>query len=245
MDHIHNHFQGIAPRAGVGRVEHQKIAGGADQFRAGVGHVIFGGGGFVGAGADAERIEPGVEFQAALVAGVHGKSQGIIIGLGRLAHFAGEILRPRLDFGIVERVAAGADLQDDGVDMQPDGEVENGEEFGLLPGGVQAGPGGPIQIVDGRHPKTAKFPRGRGRRAGRGLARRGRGPGRQRGGGAGRRGGATREEQDCQPQDLAHPCCHQGPGTNQYRRWRRMESIGIAENQGAVTPMPCCGSAES
>ena len=82
-DHVHDDAQGIAPRAGVDRVEHQKIAGGADQFRMGVGDVILGRGGFVIPGTHAERIEPGVEFQAALVAFRDGESQGIIIGLGR------------------------------------------------------------------------------------------------------------------------------------------------------------------
>ena len=212
-DHIHNHAQGIAARAGVGRVEHDHLASGADQFGMGVGHEVPGGGGFVIARAHAEGIEPGVEFQAAPVAFGDGESQGIIIRLGGEAHFAGEKGRPRLDFGIVKRVAAGADLEEDGVQMEEGGAVEDGEEFGFLLAGVQAGMGGPIEVLECRHPEAAEFALGRGRRPGQGGA--GRGGFRQRGGGARRRVGATREEQESQPHDLAQPFRHQWLKTNQ------------------------------
>ena len=132
------------------------------QFRAGVGDVIPGGRRLVIAQANAEGIEPRVKFQSAAVALGDGERQGIVIRLRREAHFACQECRPRLQFGIVQRVAAGADLEDDGVQVQLDGAVEDGNQLGFLPAGGQARTGGPIQILEARHPEAANSRSGAG-----------------------------------------------------------------------------------
>jgi len=160
VDDVQDHAQGVIAGAGIGGIEHQIAAGGADEFGMGAGDMSGGPGGFKGGEAGTEGIDPGVELEAAFVGFGDGKSQGIIIGRGRDTHGAGEILGPRLDPGIVEGVAAGTDLQQDGVEMQLSDAVEDGEEFLFLLSAAEAGTGGPVLVVYGGHPDAAKFPRG-------------------------------------------------------------------------------------
>ena len=60
-------------------------------------------------------INPCVQLHAALVALVDHPRQRIPIGIGFCALFASQIVAPRLDIALVERVALGANLEDDGV----------------------------------------------------------------------------------------------------------------------------------
>ena len=58
--------------------------------------------------------------------------QRIVVRLRSLAHFAGEIFRPRLKLRVVQRVARGPHLKQDGVELELHGAVENGEQLRLL-----------------------------------------------------------------------------------------------------------------
>ena len=109
----------------------------------------------------AVRVEPRVQLQAALVRLLDGEGQRIVERLRRLAHRAGEILRPGLDAGGIERVAGGPDLEDDGVQLELDGPVEHGHQFRFLLLGAQRLLGGPIDVRDRRDPGAAEFPQRR------------------------------------------------------------------------------------
>ena len=78
------------------------------------------------------RIEPGVQFQAAFVGLGDGEPEGVVVGGRGFAEVAGQVFGPGFDLGIVEGVAAGADLEDDRIEVECGGAVEDGEEFFFL-----------------------------------------------------------------------------------------------------------------
>ena len=75
-------------------VEPQKRAVGAHQFRPCLADMPRGYRGFGRGIPCAERIEPGVKFESAPMRLGYREFQGIIVGLGRLAHLSSEIFRP-------------------------------------------------------------------------------------------------------------------------------------------------------
>src|SRR5262245_5366140 len=112
--------------------------------------------------ASAIRIEPGVQFEATLVRLFDGDRQGSVEWIRRLAHRASQIFGPRLDLGGVERVAGGADLEDDGVQLELNGPVHDGHKFSLLIGNGKIFAGGPVNVANRGDPGAAEFAGGSG-----------------------------------------------------------------------------------
>src|SRR5439155_329333 len=76
---------------------------------------------------------------------------------------AGEVFGPRLQVGVVKRVGGGADLKDDGVEMQGGAAVEDVEHLALLLIDGEPRLAGPVGVADAGDPGGAKFTRrGRG-----------------------------------------------------------------------------------
>ena len=130
----------------------------ADQLRAGPADVAAGHGALRRVVPGAKWVEPGMQLQPAPVCLGDGKRQRIVIGLGRAPHRAGEVFAPRLQLRGIERVAAGPHLEDDGVEPQCHGLVEQGNQFVLLLRRGQAGLGRPVNVANGGDPGSAKFP---------------------------------------------------------------------------------------
>ena len=115
----------------------------------------------------AKRIEPRVQFQPALVRFLDGEGERVVKRLRRLAHLAGEALRPRLNRRGVKRVARRADLENDRVEMKLGRAVEQRNQFRLLLRDRQAGFGRPVLVRrDDRNPRAAKLTQHRRRRDG-------------------------------------------------------------------------------
>ena len=104
----------------------------------------------VGLRAGAVGIEPGVEFQPAFVRLGDEEGQRVIAGVAALV--AGEVLRPGLVRGAVERVGRGTDLDVDGVEVQLLGHVEQVAVLRLLLGGRKTLLVRPVAVVDRRDP---------------------------------------------------------------------------------------------
>ncbi|MEN9509377.1 MAG: hypothetical protein RLZZ621_1940, partial [Gemmatimonadota bacterium] len=103
------------------------------------------------------RIEPGVQFETARMRLTDGEGEWIVVRLRRASLDAGEIRRPRLQLRRIQRIGSGAYLQQDGIEPQLDGPVEDRNEFCLLLPLPQPRLGWPIDVGDTRHPGTAKF----------------------------------------------------------------------------------------
>src|SRR5438046_10670980 len=77
-------------------------------------------------------IEPGVELESAVVRFSYGESKRIPIWIGRLSHLAGEILGPRLQLRIVERIRRWTNLENYGVEVECGRAVEYCDQLVLL-----------------------------------------------------------------------------------------------------------------
>src|SRR5688572_18350099 len=86
--------------------------------------------------------------------------QRIVAGRGALA--TREELRPRLLLGEIERVTGGANLEENGVQLQFRRTVEERAQLRLLRGLGQTRLRWPIQVVNRRHPGPAEFTPGGG-----------------------------------------------------------------------------------
>ena len=76
---------------------------------------------------------------------------------GVLALLAGEELAPRLELGLVERVGARADLEDDRVELDLLALVEDRDRLALLLLGAEPLLRGPVDVADGRDPRGAEL----------------------------------------------------------------------------------------
>ena len=79
-----------------------------------------------GATADggSEGIEPCVKLQSAAVCLLNGKGKGVVAGVDTGAIQPGT---PRLDGGLIDSIAVGAHLQDDGIQFKLYCLIEDGE----------------------------------------------------------------------------------------------------------------------
>jgi hypothetical protein len=102
-------------------------------------------------------IEPRVQFQAARVRLGDPESQRIVVGLGGLALFAAEKIRPRFNAASVECIGLGTHLKHHGVESHVHGRIENGNGFCLLRFAVEARFGGPVDIGDSGYPDGAEL----------------------------------------------------------------------------------------
>ncbi len=148
VDHAHRQIPGLG-RAGVQPQVPPVVAG---QVRASVDDVAR----RVGPDADgvacAERIDPGVEIDAPAVGAADPIGQRVVSRAGRGALGAREERRPRLDVGLVQRVAGRADLEEDRVEFQAGALVEDAIDLGLLFAGREPRDAGPVDVVHGRDP---------------------------------------------------------------------------------------------
>src|SRR5687767_7978441 len=80
----------------------------------------------------AVRIEPRVQLQAACMRLAHGKSERIVKRFGRTALLTGEILGPRLERRLVERVTSGTDMQNEGIETELARSIEQTDQLDLL-----------------------------------------------------------------------------------------------------------------
>jgi hypothetical protein len=92
------------------------------------------------------------------------EGERIIAGIFALG--AGEEFAPGFDVALVERIGAGADLQDYGVELRVNALVEDGDGLGLLLVGAETFLAWPVDVADGRNPGGAELALG-----GRGLGR--------------------------------------------------------------------------
>ncbi len=162
--HVEHDVERVPLHAGIGRILPEVLAVAPHPFGTRHADMIGRGGGFRARDPRAKRIEPGVQLQSAPVGLRHGEGQRIVEGRGSRAHRAGEILGPRFEVRRVQGVARRAHLQNDRVEPEPGGVIEDFEKLGLLLGHGQSGPGGPVDVGFGGNPNAAKFT-GHGRRS--------------------------------------------------------------------------------
>jgi len=98
--------------------------------------------------------------------------QRIVGWVGRTALLAGEVLRPRLEPRRIDCISARAHLQDQGVQPQLGGAIDDGEHLRALLRRAQVPATRPVDVRDRRNPGSAEFARRRrrldlGRRDGR------------------------------------------------------------------------------
>ncbi len=98
-------------------------------------------------------VEPGVQFEAALVGLLHRVLQRVVSGVAAL--LAGEVAGPGLQLGVVDGVGGGPGVQEDRVQSHIDGVVEPLVQFGLLLVRGQAGLRGPVDVAHGGEPCSA------------------------------------------------------------------------------------------
>jgi hypothetical protein len=157
-DHIQNHAQRVVLHILFSGVEPQLSAVGSHQVRTGFADVGPGNGRKCRDVPGAIRIEPSVKFQPATMGFLDGKGQGIIERGRGLPHFAGQILRPGFNSGLIERVACGAHVEENGVQMALGGDIHQRNELGLLLSDRQSWLGRPIDVLESGHPGGSKFP---------------------------------------------------------------------------------------
>ena len=154
---IEDDIENIASGGGNSWIE-PKLAGVVtNPFGVKAGDVV-GSEGVFGVDGGAEGIEPSVELETSGVGGMDGEREGIVAWGGAL--MSGEKSGPGLGLGLIEGVAGGANLEEDRREFEFLGEVEKGEEFGLLGGGGEARFGGPVEIIDRGDPSTTELRRG-------------------------------------------------------------------------------------
>jgi ATP-dependent Lhr-like helicase len=108
-------------------------------------------------GQRAKWIEPGMQFKTARMRFIYRKLQRIIQWFRRLAHLPGQKRRPRFPFRRVECVALRPDLENNRVELQFRRTVQNGPQLRLLLRRGQTRLRRPVQVVNRRHPRTAKL----------------------------------------------------------------------------------------
>ena len=109
-------------------------------------------------------IEPSVEFDAAFVSFFDGESEGVPSWIWGGSHFAGEEGRPGFELGGVHGIAGRSDLEDEGIEAQVSGFLDEGEELGTSFFGGETGFAGPVDVADGGDPCSAKLAWGNWRR---------------------------------------------------------------------------------
>ncbi len=107
--------------------------------------------------ARAIRIEPRVQFHPLPMRLANGKRQRIPSWLGRLAHFAGQILGPRFEPRNIKRIARGPHLKDYAVEPQRRRASNERAQFPLLLGSSEVRMRGPIDVVHRGNPRAAKL----------------------------------------------------------------------------------------
>lgn len=105
-------------------------------------------------GGNAVGVEPGVKFHVAVVGEFDEVGHGVEVVGGGLSLAAGEVAAPGFDFGVVEGVGGGADLEDDGVDVEG---LEFVEEVCEVDFHLGNGHGSVLVLVDNVYPGSAKF----------------------------------------------------------------------------------------
>ena len=132
---IEDDIENIASGGGNPWIEPKLASVVANPFGVKAGDVV-GSEGVFGVDGGAEGIEPSVELETSGVGGIDGEREGIVAWGGAL--MSGEKGGPRLGFRLIEGVAGGANLEEDRREFEFFGEVEKGEEFGLLFGWGEA-----------------------------------------------------------------------------------------------------------
>ena len=128
-----------------------------DHCGVGFAEVVVGDGVLLGWVLGAVGVEPAVQFDAVFVAFVHHEFEGVPGGVGGLALLAGEVFAPGFEFAFVEGVGRGADLEDEGVEVELFCPCDDVVEVSLLGFDAVVAVGGPVDVVDGGDPGSAEF----------------------------------------------------------------------------------------
>src|SRR5688500_17555644 len=105
----------------------------------------------------AVRIEPRMQLQTACMRFAHRELERIVKRFGRTALLTREILGPRLERGLVERVASRTHMQNEGIETELARSIELTDQLDLLRIDRQAGPRGPVDIRDGGNPHATEL----------------------------------------------------------------------------------------
>ena len=84
-------------------------------------------------------------------------ASGIVIRLRRLPHRAGQVFRPRLDGGRINRVARRADLEQDRVEFEFSRSIQERDQFRFLPVSSEPVCRRPVDVGHRRDPDTPVF----------------------------------------------------------------------------------------
>src|SRR5262245_59253447 len=98
-----------------------------------------------------------MELEPAPVRLLDRKRVRILLWLERASLPPGQILRPRLELVIVQRVGARANVEHDRVHLQRHRPIEDREQLLLLFPRAERGLRRPVDVVDGRDPDAAKL----------------------------------------------------------------------------------------
>ena len=107
------------------------------------------------------RIEPRVQLEAALVRFSHGKGEWIPSWFRRPTLPPRQVLRPRFETRLIERIGAGTDLENDRVEMELDGLVQDREQLRLLCPAIEIGARWPVDVANSGDPRRAQLARHR------------------------------------------------------------------------------------
>ncbi len=163
MHHIENHLQRIVVHRWLAGIEPEEFSKLTDQRRLRFRNMVRRRRGFRGGMQRAKRVKPRMQFESPFMRFVHCKRQRIIVWLRCLTHFSGQILRPRFDLRIVERVAVGPHLKYHRVELQRCRFFQHGHQFRLLSLSRKSRLARPVEVSDGRYPDPAKLTKRRGR----------------------------------------------------------------------------------
>ena len=103
----------------------------------------------------AERVEPCVNLDTPCVCLCDAEGEGIIAG--GLSHRACQPRAPGLDAGLVEGIAIGPHLKDDGVEFDFCHLIEHGAQLALLGAAGETSTAWPVNIVNTGNPGAAEF----------------------------------------------------------------------------------------
>src|SRR6478672_8362121 len=97
----------------------------------------------------AVRIEPCMQLQPACMRFADGKLERIVKRFGRSSLLTAEILGPRLERGLVERVASRTHMQNECIETELARSIEQTNQLDLLRIDRQTGPRRPVDVGDG------------------------------------------------------------------------------------------------
>jgi hypothetical protein len=157
FDDVDHDVEGALLNGGLTWVHPEEGSVFFDHAGVGFAEVVVGDGVLLGGVEGAVGVEPAVELDAVFVALFGDELEGVPGGAGGAALLAGEVFTPGFELAFVEGVGGGADLEDEGVEVQLLCTGDDVVEVSFLGFDAVVAVGGPVDVVDGGDPCGAEF----------------------------------------------------------------------------------------